>query len=147
MAPRKVPNKSEEAGEILNLDGDVKSDTAPHVVDSVKSWRQIFETLDYEIRHCSDDFGNEKTENKLRDIAEFELHKIDTRSRLIPYNDMISWALEKTDVQTRSILNSQKVFVGSFRPKHIQVMYKPSHNSKYIYNAKFIEEFQRKGCT
>ena len=90
MAPRKVPKKSEEAGESSNPDGDVISDTTPHAMDSVKSWRQIFDTLDYEIRNCSDDFRNERTENKLRDIAEFEIHKIATRTRLMPYNDMIS---------------------------------------------------------
>jgi hypothetical protein len=147
MAPRKVPKKSEEAGEGSNPDGDVISDTTPHVVDSVKSWRQIFETLDYEIRNCPEDFGDERTENKLRDIAESELHKIATRPRLMPYNDMVCWALEKTDVQTRSILNSQGVVVGSFRPEHIQVMYKLPPTSKYIYNVEFIAEFQRKECT
>jgi hypothetical protein len=35
----------------------------------------------------------------------------------------------------------------SFRPEHIQVMYKLSPNSKYIYNAEFVSEFQRKECT
>jgi hypothetical protein len=147
MAPRKVPKKSEEAGGSSNPDGDVVSDTTPHVVDSIKSWRQIFESLDYEIRNCPDDFGNERTENKLRDIAESELHKIATRPRLMPYNDMVCWALEKTDVPTRSIQNSQGVIVGSFRPEHIQVMYKLPPTSKYIYNVEFIAEFQRKECT
>jgi hypothetical protein len=47
-------------------------------------------------------------------------------------------------VQTRSILDIQGVVVGSFRPKHIQVMYKLSPNSKYIYNKDFVSEFQRK---
>jgi hypothetical protein len=93
MAPRKAPKKSEEAGESSNPDGDVILDTTPHVVDAIKSWRNIFENLDYEIRNCPDDFGNEKTKNKLRDIAESELHKVATRSRLVPYNDMIGWAL------------------------------------------------------
>jgi hypothetical protein len=32
----------------------------------------------------------------------------------MPYNDMIGWALENVDVQTKSIFNSQKVVVGSF---------------------------------
>jgi hypothetical protein len=59
---------------------------------------------------------------------------------------MISWALEKIDIQTRSILNIQKVIVGSFRPEHIQVMYKLSPIYKYIYNVEFVEEFQRKEC-
>jgi hypothetical protein len=65
----------------------------------------------------------------------------------MPYNDMINWALMNTDVQTRSIMNHQKVVVGSFRPEHIQVMYKLSPVSKYIYNVEFVEEFQRKECT
>jgi hypothetical protein len=90
MESRKEPKKSEEAGENSNPDEDVISDTMPDVVDSVKSWREIFETLDYEIRNCPDDFRNERTENKLRDIAESDLHKIATRARLMPYNDMIS---------------------------------------------------------
>jgi hypothetical protein len=77
-APRNAPKKSEEAGEISNPDGDVISDTTPHVLDSFKSLRQSFLILDYEIRNCPDDFWNEKTENKLRYIAESELNKIST---------------------------------------------------------------------
>ena len=42
MALRKAYKKSEEAGEILNLDGDVISDTMPQVVDLVKYCRQNF---------------------------------------------------------------------------------------------------------
>jgi hypothetical protein len=147
MAPRKTQKKSDDAGESSNPNSDVISDTTPHVVDSVRSWMQIFEILEHEVRNCPDDFGNERTENKLRDIAEAELHKIATRPKLMPYNDMINWALMNTDVQTRSITNHQKVVVGSFRPEHIQVMYKLSPVSKYIYNAEFVEEFQRKECT
>jgi hypothetical protein len=98
--------------------------------------------MDYEIKNFPHD-----SDNKLRDIAESELHKVATRPRLMSYNDMISWALERMDVQTRSILDSQGVIVGSFRPEHIQVMYKLSPNSKYIYNKEFVSEFQKKECT
>jgi hypothetical protein len=62
------------------------------------------------------------------------------------YNDMISWALERTDVQTRSILDSRGVVIGSFRPEHVQVMYKLSPSPKYIYNKDFVSDFQRKEC-
>ena len=55
--------------------------------------------------------------------------------------------MEKVDIPTRIILNDQEVVVGSLRPEHIQVMYKLSPNPKYIYNAEFIAEFQRKECT
>jgi hypothetical protein len=101
--------------------------------------RQIFETLDYEIKNFPHD-----TDNKLQDIAESELHKVATRPQLLTYNDMISWALERVDVQTRSILDSRGVVIGSFRPEHIQVMYKLSSCPKYIYNKDFVSEFQRK---
>jgi hypothetical protein len=108
---------------------DVLSDTTPRAIDSVKSWTQVFEILEHEVINCPEDSGDEVDdthEAKLRYIAQSELHKIVARPRLMPYNDMISWALENVDVQTRSIFNSQKVVVGSFRPEHIQVMYKLS---------------------
>jgi hypothetical protein len=57
---------------------------------------------------------------------------------------MISWALDKVDIPTRSILNDQGDIVGSFRPEHIQVMYKLSPNPKHTFNAEFFVEFQRK---
>jgi hypothetical protein len=57
------------------------------------------------------------------------------------YNDMISWALEKLDIPTRSTLNDQGDIIGSFRPEHIQVMYKISPNPKFIYNVEFIARF------
>jgi hypothetical protein len=60
---------------------------------------------------------------------------------------MISWALEKVDILTRSILNDQSIIIGSFKCEHIQLMYKLSPNPKYIYNVEFIVEFQRKECT
>jgi hypothetical protein len=91
------------------------------------------------------DFGDE-TNNKLRLIEESELHKIATWSRLMPYNDMISWCLENTDVQTRSIINHQKVIVGSFRIEHLQVMYKLSADQKYIYSSAFVIDFEQKEC-
>jgi len=60
---------------------------------------------------------------------------------------MISWALEKVDIPTMSILNDQGVIVDSFRLEHIQVMYKHLSNPKHTFNAEFLAEFQRKECT
>jgi hypothetical protein len=137
MAPKKAPKKSEDTQE-----GDIISDTTPHAIDSIKSWTQISELLEFEFKNSHTD-----SDNHFRDIAESELHKIAARPRLMAYNDMISWALEKVDIPTRSILNGQGVIVGSFRPEHIQVMYKLSPNPKYTFNAEFLAEFQRKECT
>jgi hypothetical protein len=50
MAPKKAPRKSEEVEEGSSPDGEIISNTTSHAIDSIKSWRQIFETLDYEIK-------------------------------------------------------------------------------------------------
>jgi hypothetical protein len=63
------------------------------------------------------------------------------------YNDMVGLALENIDISTRSICNSQKVVVGSFRLEHIQVMYKLSPYFKYSYNVAFLMEFDKEECT
>ena len=137
MAPKKAPKKSEDTQE-----GDIISDTTPHAIDSIKSWTQISEFLEYELKNAHPD-----SENHCWDIAKSELHKIVVRPRLMEYNDMISWALENFDITMRSILNDQGVIIGSFKLEHIQVMYKLSPNPKHTFNAEFLAEFQRKECT
>jgi hypothetical protein len=57
---------------------------------------------------------------------------------------MIGWALDHIDIPTRTIFNSQKVVVGSFRLEHIQVMYKLSLLSNFVYNANFLVDFNKK---
>ena len=91
MAPKRVLKKVEGTNESTGIEVDVIFDTTPHAIDSIKSWRQIFENLDYEIKNFPHD-----SENKLRDIAESKLHKVATCPRLMTYNDMISWDLERT---------------------------------------------------
>lgn len=142
MAQKKGPKQSEDTAETSSLEGDVISDTTPDAIDSIKSWRQIYENLDCEMKNSPSD-----SKNHLQDIVESELHKIATRPRLMPHNDMVSWALDKFDILTRSILNDQGAIIGSFRPRHIQVMYKLSPNPNFLYNAEFMVEFQRKECT
>jgi hypothetical protein len=85
MAPKKAPKKSEDTQE-----GDIISDTTPHAIDSIKSWTQISEFLEYEFKNSHTD-----SENHFRDIAESELHKIAARPRLMAYNDMINWAWKR----------------------------------------------------
>ena len=50
MEPNKGPKKSEDTFEISSPEGDVISNTMPHAIDSIKSWRQIYENMDYEIK-------------------------------------------------------------------------------------------------
>ena len=128
MAPKKVPKKSEDTQE-----GDIIPDTTPHAIDSIKSYTQISEFLEYEFKN-----SHTNSDNHFRDKAESELRKIAARPWVMAYNDMISWALEKVDILTRSILNDQGVIVSLFRPEHIQVMYKLLPNPKYTFNAEFL---------
>jgi hypothetical protein len=37
--------------------------------------------------------------------------------------------------------------VGTFRPEHIQTMYKLPTTAEYTYDAEFLEEFKKKECT
>jgi hypothetical protein len=136
MAPKKAPKKNEDQPE-----GDIISDITASGVHSVKSWTGISEKLEDELKYADPD-----SENHLRDIAESELHKVVARPRLVTYTNMICWALNRVEISTRSILNEQGSVVGSFRPEHIQVMYKLSPNYRHTFNDEFVVEFQRKEC-
>jgi hypothetical protein len=132
MAPKKAPKKNEDQPE-----GDIISDTTTSGVHSVKTWTGISKKLEEELKYVDFDL-----ENHLRDIAESKLHKVVARPRLVTYTDMICYALDRLDIPTRSILNKQGVVIGSFRPEHIQVMYKLSPSYRHTFNSQFLAEFQ-----
>jgi hypothetical protein len=137
MVPKKASKKGEEQPE-----GDIISDTtAAGVIHNVKSWATIAEKMEVELS-----YSDNGEENHLRDIADTGLHKVVARPRLVSYTDMVIWALDKVDVPTRSILNEQGEVIGSFRPEHIQVMYKLSPNHKHTLNSEFLAAFQQKEC-
>jgi hypothetical protein len=137
MAPKKAPKKGEEQPE-----GDIISDTtAAGVIHNIKSWATIADKLEEELKYSDDD-----EENNLRDIAVTGLHKVAARPKLFSYTDMVIWALDKVDVPTRSILDEQGKVIGSFRPEHIQVMYKLSPIHKHTLNPEFLAAFQQKEC-
>jgi len=95
MAPQKMMKKTDTAGEASNLNADIPSDSTPRAIESAKSWTRVFEILEHEIINCPEYFGDEVDDthkDKLRYIAQSELHKIVVRPRFMMYNDMISWA-------------------------------------------------------
>jgi hypothetical protein len=59
---------------------------------------------------------------------------------------MIQWALDHVDIPTRTIINEKKVTIGTFRPEHLQAMYKLPPRSNFTYNAEFLEDFKQKEC-
>jgi hypothetical protein len=112
-----------------------------------ESQKAVIEVLKHEIINYPEVFVEEDDHSytsKLRHITHLELYKIEARPRIMPYNDMISWALEHIDIHTKSIINHDQVVVGSFRREHLQVKYKLSPTPKYTYNTTFLIEFERK---
>jgi uncharacterized protein YllA (UPF0747 family) len=76
MAPWKI---AKAAGESVNPNTDVLSDTSPRAVDTVKTWTQVFDILQHELINFPEESGYEVTETqatKLKYIAQSELHKI-----------------------------------------------------------------------
>jgi hypothetical protein len=45
------------------------------------------------------------TVNKLKEVAKSELHKVAARKKLLPYMDMIPWALDHVDIPNITIYN------------------------------------------
>jgi hypothetical protein len=79
MAPKKAPKKNKDTQE-----GDIISDTTPHAIHSIKSWDQISKLLEDELKNVDPD-----SKNHIRDIAEYELHKVVAHPRLVAYTDMV----------------------------------------------------------
>jgi hypothetical protein len=145
MAARK---ETKVPGEGSSQKTDILFNSSPRNIDVVKSWTQVFNILQYELVNCPDDSGDDETgpSYQIQKNFQSELHKIAMRPRLIPYNDMICWALENVDISTRTIFNSSKVAVRSFWPEHLQVIYKLSTTPNFIYNANFLVDFEKKEC-
>jgi hypothetical protein len=119
MAPRKASKASAES---LGQGSDNVSNTSPQSIYSVRTWSYISEVLQSELVNCSDDSSdNEKDDfdTKYKIIVEAEMHKVSARPRLLPYYDMIRWALDHVDISTRTIISEQKVTVGTFRLEYL----------------------------
>jgi hypothetical protein len=47
------------------------------------------------------------------------------------------------DISTKTIINEHKVTIGTFRPEHLQAMYKLSPTLNLTHNVEFIEGFKK----
>jgi hypothetical protein len=56
---------------------------------------------------------------------------------------MIRWALDHVDIPTRTIFNEEKVAIRTFKPEHLQAMYKLSPTLNLTNNAAFLEGFKK----
>jgi hypothetical protein len=146
MAPRKA---FKAAAESSGQGSDVVSDTSPRSINTVKTWTYISDIFQSESVNCSDDSSdNEKDDlaTRYKIVIQSEMHKIAARPRLLPYYDMIRWALDHVDIPTRTVISEQKVTIGTFRPEHLQAMYQLSPTPNFAHNAEFLEGFKEKEC-
>jgi hypothetical protein len=105
MAPRKV---SKATIEVSGQGSDNVSDTSPRSVDSVRTWSYISKVLQSELVDVSDDSSENEKENlitKYKIVIQAQMHKVAARPRLLPYYDMVRWALDHVDIPTRTIIN------------------------------------------
>jgi hypothetical protein len=100
------------------------------------------------VNYSDDSSDNEKDDmtTKYKIVVQVDMHKVAARPRLLPYYDMIRWVLDHVDIPTRTIINEQKVIVGTFRPENLQAMYKLPPTSEFMYNAEFLDGFKQKEC-
>jgi hypothetical protein len=100
------------------------------------------------VDNSDDSSDNEKDDitTKYKIVIQSGMHKVAARPRFLPYYDMIRWELDHVDIPTRTIINEQKVTIGTFRPEHLQAMYNFPTTSNLTYDAEFLEEFKQKEC-
>jgi hypothetical protein len=105
--------------------------------------------LQSQLANYSDDSSDNETDDmttKYKIVVQAEMHKVAARPHILPYYDMIRWALDHVDIPTKTIINEQGVTVGTFRPKILQVMYKLPPTPDFTYNAEFLDGFKQKEC-
>ena len=149
MAPRRATKANIE---VVVQGPDNVSDTSPRTSGSVSTWSSISNILQSGLVNCSDsdddnlDIMKDDMNTKYKTIVQSGMHLVATRPRLLPYYDMIRWALDHIDLSSRTILNDRHAMIGTFRPKHIQSMYKLPANPEYTYGKEFLADFKKKEC-
>ena len=146
MAPWKA---SKASAEVPGQGSDNVADTSPRSFDSVPNWLFVSDVLQAElVDYSNDSSDNEKDDitTKYKIVIQSGMHKVEAMPWLLLYYDMVRWALDHVDIPTRTIMNEKKVTIGTFRPEHLQAMYKLPTTSDYTYGAKFLDEFKQKEC-
>jgi hypothetical protein len=106
MAPRKM---SKEAVKSSGQGLYVVSDTLPRSINVVKTWSYVSNILQSESVSCLDDSSdneNDDLSTKYKIVTQAEMKKIAARPQILPYCDMIRWALDHVDIPTRMIISA-----------------------------------------
>jgi hypothetical protein len=119
MAPRRGAKANIEAAA---QGSDNISDTSPRTYGSMSTWSSITGILQSEAVICSDsddynyDIEKDDLNTKYKAVVQSRMHLIAARPRLLPYFDMIRWALDHIDLPSRTIVNDRRDIIGTLGP-------------------------------
>jgi hypothetical protein len=67
----------------------------------------------------SDDNEKDDLTTKYKIVVQSRMHRVAARPRLLPFYDMVQWALDHVDILTKTIMNKKRVTIETFRPEHL----------------------------
>jgi len=83
-----------------------------------------------------------KSDATLKDLADSFLHRIAAREQILPYTDVVRWAIEEIPITNRTFCTIDGRIFGSFQPDNLRQMYHlPISEKKY--NKAFLEKFSK----
>jgi len=83
-----------------------------------------------------------KSDRTLKDLADSFLHRIAARGQILPYTDIVKWAIEEIPITDRTFYTVDGRIFGSFQPESLRQMYHlPRPEKKY--NKEYLEKFAR----
>jgi hypothetical protein len=144
MAPQK---ESKENVEVSGQGSKNVSNTSPQSIDSIPNWSFVSDVLYAKLVDYSNDSSDNKKDDittKYKIVIQSGMHRVASKPRFLPYYEMVGWTLDHVDIPTRTIMNEQKFTIGTFRPEHLQTMYKLPTTSNHTYGAEFLDEFKQK---
>ena len=61
-----------------------------------------------------------KFEATLKDLADSFLHRIAAREQVLPYTDVVRWAIEEVPLTNRTFISKDGRIFGSFKPDYLR---------------------------
>lgn len=110
-------------------------------------WQSIYNLIEAE--ECEEASGGatvdstSKSEASLKDLADSYFHRIAANEKILPYIDVVRWAIEEILVFNRTFCIVERRIFGSFQLDDLRKMYhvpEPKMKYKKTFVEKFVEE-------
>jgi len=110
------------------------------------TWQSTYNLLEAEepkvteIQATAD--STSKSEGTLKDLADSFLHRIAAIEQMLPYIDIVKWAIEEIPITDKTFCTADRRISGSFQPESLRQMYHlPKPEKKY--NKEYLEKFAK----